>query len=211
MKLIRSLILFPLLLAFACGAALSYELADSVVAKVDEEVVLLSDLKAEAAILRLGGEAILPPLRVLVRDIIKRRLLVSQALKLRMEVKAEDVKEEVAALTGEGSEAETFWRTMKRLGIGEKEVERRVGEMALARNYTQLKRRSIYVAESDVRAFYAENREALGHSTLSEARDEIRDFLASKKYQAELSVWYETQVKLGRVRLSELDPALTVE
>lgn len=205
---------FALAVVFVAATALAetmgreYSLADALVAKIDSEVVTVSELRAEMEIVGWPeGVAPAGP-RVVARDLVKRKLLVSQAERLKMEIPRETLEDEVDELASSGRGEEAFWARMKELGFSRPDVVRRMREVALSRGVVSLKRRSTYVPEAEVRAFYRDNRSVFGARPLSEARETIREHLATRKYQAELSAWMAEQIKSGRVRLLPLPESL---
>lgn len=188
--------------AFPAGDG--FELVDSVAARVDEGVFLVSDLDAEEFFAGWRGKEAKMGRRELLMGMVKRRLLVIQAEKLRMEVPKEDVTFEVEMLSGAGYGADAFWTRTADMGVGRADVSRWARDVALARSFMALKRKSTYVAEADVRDFYFENRERFGDRPMSEARNEIREFLGDRKYEADLNAWMELQIKQGRVRVNDI-------
>lgn len=194
--------------AYAAEPGSAFTLEDALAARVDAEVVTVSELRAEMEIIGWPGGVAPPGPRVVVRDLVRRKLLVAQAERLRMEVPRESVEDEVDGLAVLGRGEEAFWGRMRELGFARADVSRRMREVALARGVVSLKRRSIYVPEADVRAFYRNNRSVFGTKQLTEVRESIREHLATRKYQAELSVWINEQMGAGRVRLLPLPAAL---
>lgn len=184
-----------------------WRLADRTVARVDNTVVTLSDLRAEMEIVGWPGDVAPAGTRVVVRDMVKRKLLYFQAEKLRMEAPREAVAKEVDDLAASGRGEDAFWAQMAELGMGRADVEQRAREILLARNFVSLKKRAVYVPEADVRAFFRDNKAVFGDRQLSDVRDTVRDHLASRKYQSELSGWIDEQMRAGRVMVLKV-PAI---
>lgn len=200
-------------LLFAGGAAFAqtgepaWTVVESVVAKVDDDVVTLSDLEAELLCAaredpRPAGGARSP--ETAVREIVRRKLLVTQARKLKMEVPPEEIAGETDELAAMGRGPEEFWARLSAHAIGRPEIARRTEEVALVRNYMTLKRRSTYIPETEVRAYYRDNAGEFLEMPLSDVRDEIRERLALKKFETDMDNWIEAQMKLGRVRYMAL-------
>ncbi len=58
-----------------------------------------------------------------------------------------------------------------------------------------------FVPESEVRSFYQEQLDVLGGKPLAEIRDEVRAYLAERKFNKELDEWFDQQVAEGRVEM----------
>ena len=202
-RLASGLLMLGFLLAPGARAE-DFRLVDSVVARVDDGVILLSDLRAEVVMASWDQRSGTPGYESALKEMIKRRLLVLQAEKLRMDVPPAEVTDVVESLAGSGYGADAFWLRMAELGLKRQDVERRMREVLLAKSFMTLKRKSTYVPESEVREYYREKRELYADRTLVDARDEIREILANRKYQAVLGDWIETQMKRGRARMADL-------
>lgn len=177
---------------------------DSLVARIDQEVITWSQVLQEVEIRRLTGESESltgPPL--VRRALVKRRLLIVEAEKLRIEVSDAEVGEAMTSLSA-ASEKQEFWERVAAIGIGRRELEVRARELILERRYLDLRREMTFVPESEIRSFYAEHQEALGGRPLAEVRDEVRAYLAQREYQEELDAWIDRQVQEGRVMLFPL-------
>jgi hypothetical protein len=190
-------------------AAVSHgRLLDALVARVDQSVITWSQVVEELAIRRLAGESDQPlgP-RAATDVLVRRRLLVADARKMRLvappsEVEAE-VKAEVKALAGPAGNASAFEAALRKLGLSKEDLNRRATEIVLMRRYLALRRDMTYVPESEVRSFYAGQVDVLGGRPLAEVRDEVRSVLAQRKYQQQLDEWIVRQVAEGRVRVME--------
>lgn len=210
----RGFAFLAVLLVLAAEAALSsgseegWVLADAAVAKIDQSVITVSDLRAEMEIIGWPGELAPPGPRVVAREMVKRKLLFYQAEKLRMVAQQDAIEKEVDALASKGRGEDAFWAKMEELGLSRASVLQRMREVALSRSYVSLKRRSTYVPEADVRAFYRDNKSVFGDRPITEVRDMVREHLAVRKYQAELASWVDEQTRVGRVRIMQLPDAL---
>jgi hypothetical protein len=201
-------------LALAClaisddGAPLNpdgegWELAGAIVARVDGEALGLSDLDSELTISKfltqdVGSER---SRRSVVDGIIKKRLLVSEAEKLRLEADRAEVVELLGVLFVNAGGEEPFWSEMSTASVAESYVFKWVRELILMRKYLKLRRQTTFVSESELVAFYGANREAFNFQPLSEVHEKVRDYLADKKHKKHLSQWMDKQAKAGRVRV----------
>ncbi len=182
-----------------------WELVGTIVARIDNEALTLSDLDIELAISRFltakeGGER---TRRAVIDAIIKRRLLVSEAQKLRLEAEKEEVLELLGTLFANAGGEEPFWSEMAAVPVAESSVFSWVRELILMRKYIKLRRQTTFVSESELIAFFYANHKVFGFAPLSEVHDEVRDYLAGKKHQKQLSQWMDKQAKKGRVRVVE--------
>ena len=174
----------------------SAQVLDAIVARVDQSIVTWSEVLQEQEILRVEGasETALDPAAV-VDTLIRRRLLVAEAEKLRIDAEEEAIDEEVRKLEGrnEGAVSSTF----QRLGLERRTLERRARDLALVRQYLDLRREMTFVPESTIRKQYVAR--SGGGGSLAEARDQLRDVLAAEAFQEELNQWVDRQVAEGRV------------
>lgn len=180
----------------------AWVLADAAVATVDQHVVTLSDVVAETIILRWmgqGGKGISQ--EQVAQTLVRRRLLVLQAEKLRIAAAPEEIATEVQYVAEAGGASSVFWDSMATLGLHRTDVEKRASDLIVMRKYMDLKRQSTYVPEPEVRDFYGEHLDVYGGRPLALVRDEIRERLASQKSAAQLEEWIEKQMKQGRVRM----------
>jgi hypothetical protein len=175
------------------------QVLDALVARVDSEVITWSRLVQERELRRLGGapESELTP-EVLRETLVRRRLLVAEARKLRLEVSAAEAREDVAFLVRAGG-GEAFWKRARRLGLDPAQLEERAAQQLLVRRYQDLRREMTFVPESEVRAFFFAQDPVPAQGSLAEMRDEIRTQLAERKYREELDRWLKRQVAEGRV------------
>ncbi len=197
----RALALVLLLLAPAPSARAL--LLDALVARVDGKAVTWSQVVRETRVRRLEGRPESERLPRVVRDaLVRRKLLVAEALRLRMSAEPGEVDERLAALrrrVGSGFEAR-----MKALGLTPEDLRARERDILLMEKYLRFRREITFVPTSAVTAFYRKNRDRLAAWTLAEVRAELRRYLTEKKYQRELEEWYERQVREGRVDLLPL-------
>ena len=172
---------------------------DSLVARVDTEVVTWSRVVQERELRRIGGAPVAELTPEAVREtLVRRRLLVAEARKLRLEVSAAEAREDVALLV-RAAGGEAFWARVARLGLDRAQLEERSAQELLVRRYQALRREMTFVPESEVRAFFFAQAVLPPQSSLAEMRDEIRTHLAEQKYHEELERWIRRQVVEGRV------------
>jgi len=198
------LLMMVLLFSTAIFAEEGWELVDGILAKVDDKVITLSEVRAERAILRWGGEEDALATGEVVRELVKRALIVSEASKLRLTATEDEVRGELAVLAGAGGPPSLFWKKMADIGFTRVEVEERARAVTLVARYLAFRKETTYVSESDVRKYYSDKADELGEKSLAEARDEVRERLAEEKYSVELKEWVEEQVQRGRVRIMSL-------
>lgn len=180
------------------------QLLDTVVARVDQSVITWSQVTQEIAIRRLAGESDRPlEPRAVADALVRRRLLVAEARKMRLTASPAEVQTEVKAVIDAAGGPEAFAARARRVGLTQEDLSRRAAELVLEQRYLDLRRDMTYVPESEVMSFYSGQVEALGGRPLAEARDELRAFLARKKYQQDLDEWIARQVAQGRVRILE--------
>ena len=180
------LLIMLLLLSSAIMAEEGWELVDGILAKVDDKLITLSDVRAERAVLRWQGEENALPVSEVVRDLVKRALIVSEASKLRINATEDEVRGELAVLAGAGGPPSLFWEEMANIGVTRAEVEERARAVSLVARYLAFRRETTYVSESDVRKYYSDKAVELGGKSLAEVRDEVRERLAEEKYSVEL-------------------------
>ncbi|TAL17609.1 hypothetical protein EPN96_04645 [bacterium] len=188
-----------------------WRVADSVKARVDDTVITQSQLRSEGEFARLEGEPGILTDVELLRRLVRRRLVVAEATKLRMSVPPEEVRKGVDRLAGFAGGEEKLAAVAGALGMTSADLERRAADMALVERYLGFRRESAYVSESEVRAYVAKNPEIAGSRPIAKVRDEVREFLAAEKYREELDRWIDRQLNLGRVRIipvAEVSPVI---
>ena len=198
------LLLLALFWSLEASCAQGWRKEEAVIAKIDDQVIALSDLRAELLILAWGDGALMPNPPDVATQMVRRKLLISQAEKLKMEAAQGEVAAQVDKLAQKGPGADAFWEKMKALGLDRRDVERRFREVALTNSFIALKKRSTYISENDVRTYFREQKALYSDKSLGDVRDEIREQLASAKYQTELADWIQSQINIGRVRILAL-------
>jgi hypothetical protein len=185
--------------------AKGFTLIDAVAARINDEIITLSDLKAEIYLLGLKKDSTPPLPRVALRDMVKRRLLVAQADKLRIKVSKKEIKESVDELLRNALTQETFWAKLDSFGLGPIDIDNRFTQIAKALKLISIRKRSTYISESVVRKFWSDNPKVFGKKSFFIVRNEIRDHLAKKKHQKDLNNWIEEQMIHGRVRIEPIN------
>ncbi len=192
------------LAAFAIALADEREgrvVADMVLARVDEAIITTSLLRGERTLLEIEeGASKLPDIEFL-RRLIRRRLIVAEAGKLRLSATKEEIAALVEDLERKAGGEQALQNTLFSIGLSQEDIARRAEEKALAARFLALKRASVYVSESEVRSHIAQNPSADGEKPIAKVRDEVRELLASRKYQEELDKWIDRQIAQGRVRI----------
>lgn len=191
-------------------AAAETVVLDALVARVNGQPITWSQVVRETEIRRLSGEP--PSLQhpMLVREgLIRRRLLLFEAEKLRLEADPAELDRSLADLTDRSGGKARFEIHLRKLGGTPARLRERARQMVLVEKYRALRRETTFVAEAEVQRFYRSQRDVFGPDRgTAEVRDEIRDYLARKKYQKALDGWLDDQVAAGRVELMTLPVAL---
>ncbi len=193
------------LLLLAAVAAASAAVLDALVARIDDSVITWSQVLQEAEIRRVSGEAeSLTEVRVVRESLVRRYLLLAEANKLRIAAAPGAGAAAVEQMLAASGDAAGFWERLGRVGIQRGDLERRAEQQAQVQSYLDLRRDMTFVPEADLRGFYLAQRDVLGERSLAEIRDDIRAYLAQRKYQRELDDWIDRQVHDGRVHLLDL-------
>ena len=206
MTLLR--VLGPLVLCLALGGfhtrVAAAQVLDALVARIDDGVITWSLVVQERELRRVGGAPEVELGDAAVLDaLVRRRLLVAEAKKLRLEVGVDEAREDVEYLV-RAAGGERFWARVAKLGLDRRQLEERAARQILVRRYLDLRREMTFVPESEVRAVFRDQGAAARQRVLAEVRDEIRAQLAETKYREELARWIKRQVAEGRVELMPL-------
>jgi len=195
---LRAVVAWLFVVGFGATTATAEPILDEIVARVDQDVVTWSQVLQETELLRLEGAsgAALEPSAV-EDALIRRRLLVAEAKRLRLEVEPGAVGKELKAfLEADGGEV---LPSLRRLGLGRRILESRAHERLMMEQYLGLRREMTFVPESEIRKSYGSASREPGQGSLAEARDQLRARLAEGIFQRELDQWIERQVQEGRV------------
>ncbi len=179
---------------------------DALVARVDGTALTWSQVLQEVEVRRLTGEP--PSLQApeVVREgLVRRWLLLAEAEKLRLSATPAEVDAALADLVARCGGPERFSVLVRERGATEARIRERVRRVLLVEKYLDLRRQMTFVAEAEVQRFYREQKGVFGRDrSLAEVHDQVREYLARKKYQRELDAWIEEQVEAGRVVLLPL-------
>jgi hypothetical protein len=191
--------LVALLALIAGTAAAQGQVLDAIVARVDDGVITWSQVLQELELRRLEGESQSSLAAAAVLEfLVRRRLFVKEAEKLRLDVDSDDPSEAVNALAATGGEI--FWERVAAAGLSRTDLVERARRRNLAEAYLDLRREMTFVPVSEIRRFHAAHPTAFGDRPLADVREEVRVHLAAAKYERELSEWLDRQVVEGRVR-----------
>jgi parvulin-like peptidyl-prolyl isomerase len=193
-----------LLLAFAALPASAQEVIDRIAARVDTDIILLSDIRALARYqLFLDGQSE-PDQQILDR-------LVDQWI-VRNEAKAalfpqpsdEDVKRSLERLKRSFSSPEEFDARKKQSGLTDEDVDRMLRSQLYLSNYLDSRfRASIQIDEKDIETFYKSRvvprAESRGQQPPS--LDAARGFIQEALVQRAINVQSERWLKESRARV----------
>jgi hypothetical protein len=183
-------------------AAADHRLADRVVAVLDEEAILLSDVDQ---VIGLGlveqqpGES-LDDLRARVlQGLIDQRLRFQQVDRFGMERVSVDVVEaEVAKIAARFPDRDAFLGRLARLDMSEGELDQLVARQLMVLSYVEERLGArIFVSLDDIRAYYEEELvpglQAAGSPLppLEDVREDIRSLLRAERLNAEIVEWTE--------------------
>jgi hypothetical protein len=201
----RFVFLTAAFLAAATAASFADEgwiFADTVLGRVDREAVTMADVRAEAAVALLEGAIVREP-DLTARALMKRRLLMAEAVKLRFTASAVETAAVLAEMERAAGGPDVFRQWMADAGLSRRELERRAREIVLARRYLALRRETTYVPETEVRRVYMEYASVFGERSFSDVHDLLRKHLAAVKFRSDLDQWLEKQVLLGRAVMAD--------
>ena len=181
-------------------AAEAHRVEDRVVAVLDEEAILLSDVDQ---VIGLGlveerpGES-LEELRARVLEgLIDQRLRFRQVDRFGLERVAVDVVEtEVAKIAGQFGDRAAFLRRLAELDMTEEELDQLVARQLMVLSYVEERLGArIFVSLDDIRAYY-ENEMIPGLAAsgdpvppLEDVREAIRGLLRAELLNAEIAAW----------------------
>jgi len=172
----------------------AHELRDRVVAVVDEEAVLLSEIEAIIALgLAAGGAS-----RADVLDgLIDQRLRFQAADRFGLvQVSVERIEEQVSEIAERFESRRVFAERLAEVGLTEAEMRQLVARQLMVLNYVdqQLGAR-VFVSLDDIRAYYdgelvpALERRGEAVPPLEEVREEVRAVLKERRLNEEIERW----------------------
>lgn len=181
----------------ALGVGPAWGTLDSIVARVDREVVTWSEILQEREVLR-ATEAREPATLESVREDLIRRLLMSlEAERQLLRVDPREVADQVDGWAARGGP--DFWPALGRFGVDRRWLETRSLRMLLAARFQEAKRELTFVSESEVRDELRREAGEASEGSLEEVWEATRARLAEKVFRAEVEQWLERQESLGRV------------
>ncbi|NOY44938.1 MAG: hypothetical protein GXP50_05735 [Deltaproteobacteria bacterium] len=198
----RAALIAALAVGLAAGSAAG-ALVDALVGRVDGYAVTWSEIRREAAIRKLEGRPEAERGARVVRDaLVRRRLFVAEAQRLRLEASDEEIDAELRALSARCGRPNP--ELCRLLGLDPEHLRLRERQEVLARKYLAFRKELTFVPLTDVMRFIRENGDRLSGSSPLDLRGEVRDYLLERKFRKELEEWIREQVKAGRVELLPL-------
>ena len=189
-RLLSVLILCLPLRGFHHGVA-SAQVLDALVARIDDGVITWSELVQERELRRVGGAPDAELAYETVRQaLVRRRLLVAEAKKLRLEVEAAEAREDVEYLV-RAAGGDAFWHWVAQLDLDRRQLEERAARQILVQRYLDLRREMTFVPESEVKAFFRDQSAATRPQVLAEVRDEIRERYQRDKEEELFRRWLD--------------------
>ncbi|HEX6203735.1 MAG TPA: hypothetical protein VF100_12080, partial [Thermoanaerobaculia bacterium] len=184
------------------AAAAEHRLADRVVAVLDEEAILLSDVDQ---VIGLGlveqqpGESLDDLRGRVLQGLIDQRLRFQQVDRFGMERVSVDVVEaEVAKIAARFPDRDAFLGRLARLDMSEGELDQLVARQLMVLSYVEERLGArIFVSLDDIRAYYEEELvpglQASGSPVppLEDVREDIRSLLRAERLNTEIDEWTE--------------------
>lgn len=208
-----------LLLAVACGSTTpapppvplssgppptlaEHTLRDRVVAVVDEEAILLSDIE------EVVGLGLVEPQPGESQEALRQRALdglIEQRLRYQAaerfgfgRVSVEEIEQQVAAVEARFADRDAFLARLRALGLSEQELRQLLARQLMVLNYVDERLGArVFVSLDDIRAYYQDElvprlRDS-GRTAppLDEVREEIRGLLKERRLNDEVARWTE--------------------
>lgn len=198
-------------------AAAEHEVEDRIVAVLDEEAILLSDVDQ---VIGLGlveerpGES-LDDLRVRVLEgLIDQRLRFQQVDRFGLERVAVDVVEaEVAKIAAQFPDRASFLGRLARLDMTEEELDQLVARQVMVLSYVEERLGArIFVSLDDIREYYetelVPGLTAAGMPVppLEDVREDIRSLLRAERLNAEIIEWTERLRREADIQIFLFEP-----
>lgn len=197
--------------------AAEHHVEDRVVAVLDEEAVLLSDVDQ---VIGLGlveqrpGES-LDELRVRVLEgLIDQRLRFQQVDRFGLERVAVDVVEaEVAKIAAQFPDRDSFLGRLARLDMTEEELDQLVARQVMVLSYVEERLGArIFVSLDDIREYYETElvpgltASGLPIPPLEDVREDIRSLLRAERLNAEIIAWTERLRREADIQIFLFEP-----
>lgn len=198
-------------------AAGDHRLADRVVAVLDEEAILLSDVDQ---VIGLGlveprpGESLDELRGRVLQGLIDQRLRFQQVDRFGMERVSVDVVEaEVAKIAARFPDRDAFLGRLARLDMSEEELDQLVARQLMVLSYVEERLGArIFVSLDDIRAYYEQELvpglEAAGSPVppLEDVREDIRSLLRAERLNAEIVEWTERLRREADIQIFLFEP-----
>jgi len=196
----RALLLFVVL---ALAADPASGALDSIVARVDREVLTWSEVLQERKVLVATGN---PDgglsLEAIREEMVRRTLMALEAERQLLRIDPAAVEEQVENWADRGGG--DFWSSLQRFGIDRRWLEARARRILLADQFRAAMRELTFVPEADIRDAYRREIGELSERPVEEAWEAIRARLAETVFQGEIEEWLERQESQGRVTRNPL-------
>jgi len=150
------LVTFIFLLCSRQSTATASVVVDRVVAVVNNEIITLSDLQREAALKKIAGK---PDERMLLEDMIDRKLQMAAAKRAGMDVTDKELADAIADILKRNSfDEKQFEAALAKDGLTLEQYKVELREqMTLSRMFNKYIRAGIAVDEAEVRSYYDRN------------------------------------------------------
>jgi len=150
------LVTFIFLLCSRQSTATASVVVDRVVAVVNNEIITLSDLQREAALKKIAGK---PDERILLEDMIDRKLQMAAAKRAGMDVTDKELADAIADILKRNSfDEKQFEAALAKDGLTLEQYKVELREqMTLSRMFNKYIRAGIAVDEAEVRSYYDRN------------------------------------------------------
>lgn len=198
-------------------SAAEHDVEDRIVAVLDEEAILLSDVDQ---VIGLGlveerpGES-LDDLRVRVLEgLIDQRLRFQQVDRFGLERVAVDVVEaEVAKIAAQFPDRDSFLGRLARLDMTEEELDQLVARQVMVLSYVEERLGArIFVSLDDIREYYESElvpgltASGMPVPPLEDVREDIRSLLRAERLNAEIIEWTERLRREADIQIFLFEP-----
>ncbi|HEX2163665.1 MAG TPA: hypothetical protein VHM02_06925 [Thermoanaerobaculia bacterium] len=189
-----------------------HRMEDRVVAVLDEEAILLSDVDQVIGlglVERRAGESLGELRARVLQGLIDQRLRFQQVDRFGLErVAVAVVEAEVQKIAGQFPDRDSFLGRLARLEMTEEELDQLVARQLMVLSYVEERLGArIFVSLEDIRAYYEEvlipGLEASNSPIppLEEVREDIRGLLRAERLNAEIAEWTERLRRQADVQL----------
>lgn len=179
-----------------------HTLRDRVVAVVDEEAILLSDVEEVIGlglVERRPGEGDAALRRRALDGLVEQRLRYQAAERFGFgRVSVEEIERQVASVAARFDDRRAFLRRLEALGLTEAELRQLLARQLMVLNYVDERLGArVFVSLDDIRAYYQDElvprlREGGRQAPpLDEVREEIRGLLKERRLNDEVARWTE--------------------